>query len=59
MNILVEGVCEGIHAGTVNLNLASGKCKGYSRTGECYWGWNSYVHLIISESYVQREIIQF
>ena len=57
--IAVEGICEGISSGTVTLSLAAGKCKGYSRAGECYWGWNSYVHLMISESFVEREIIQF
>ena len=55
----VDGICEGIGAGTVTLNLNAGICKGFSQAGECYFGWNSWVHLMVSETFVEREILQY
>ena len=60
MNLsLVEGVCDGIPAGDVTITIWAGKCKGISVVGDCYFGWNSYQHMLISETFVEREIMQF
>ena len=55
----VEGICEGIPAGNVTVTIWAGKCKGFDKIGDCSFGWNSYQHMLISETYVDREIIPF
>lgn len=55
----VEGICEEIPEGTVTISVYAGICKDHSRAGECYFGWNSYTHLMISESFIEREILEY
>ena len=57
--ILVEGICEGIPAGDVTITIWAGKCKGFNQKGNCHFGWGSYQHMLISETFVEREIIEF
>ena len=59
LHVLVEGICDGIPAGDVTITIWAGKCKGISVVGDCYFGWNSYQHMLISETFVEREIMQF
>lgn len=57
MLVVVEGICEGIPAGTVTLAIYAGICSENSVAGDCWFGWNSYPQILVSESYVEREII--
>ena len=57
--LLVEGICDGIPAGDVTITIWAGKCKGFGQIGHCHFGWNSYLHMLISETFVEREIMQF
>ena len=56
---IVDGICEDISAGTTSLQVWAGICRHHSKVGECYFGWNSYVHLMVSETFVEREIHNF
>lgn len=55
----VDGICEGIPAGTVTLNLYAGTCRGHTSAGEVYYGWRSSTHLMIAETFVNRQVIKF
>lgn len=57
--IIVDGVCEGIDAGLVTVKLLGGRCKLYSNIGSCWFGWHNSIHLMISEVFVDRQIINF
>ena len=57
--ILVEGICDGIPAGDVTITIWAGKCKGYSNVGDCYFGLTESQQMLISETFVEREIISF
>ncbi|XP_067930638.1 collagen triple helix repeat-containing protein 1-like [Watersipora subatra] len=57
--ILIEGICEEIPAGDVNLSVHVGKCKDQLSVGDCFFGWESSIHAMASEVYAEREIISF
>lgn len=50
----VEGTCEDIPAGTVLLSVNAGVCYGETQTGACWFGWRSYVSLMVSETFVDQ-----
>lgn len=54
---VVEGTCDGVSAGTVSLTVNKGICKGLTVAGDCMFGWNSYVSLMVSETFHDRTII--
>ncbi|XP_067931283.1 collagen triple helix repeat-containing protein 1-like [Watersipora subatra] len=57
--ILIEGICEGIPAGDVNLSVHVGYCKDQVSIADCHFGHKSYDHVMASEVYAEREIIYF
>lgn len=54
---VVEGTCNGVSAGAVDVKINAGACHGESTIGECYFGWISYLHISISETFIPREVI--
>jgi len=59
IGLVVDGICEGLPAGTMQIQFASGKCRGETLAGEAYMGWNSFINIMIAETYVEREVITF
>ena len=59
LGFVVEGICEGIPAGYVQVMIRAGVCKNTPQPGDCLFGWYSDAHFMISETYVDREIIDF
>ena len=58
-SISVEGTCSRLPAGVIYIDINVGKCYGEANYGECYFGWNSYTHIMVSETFMEREIVQF
>lgn len=56
-SFLVDGVCDGISPGNVLIELFVGKCQGYSAIHDCWFNFHSYNHMIVSESYMKREVV--
>ena len=53
---VVEGTCQKISRGTVTIEVSAGICKGHSKVGDCMFGWNSWTHVMISETYTETII---
>lgn len=59
MIFLVEGICTGIGAGNVKVDLWVGKCLGESNFSKrCYVGANDNLHALISETFYDIETIE-
>ena len=57
--IAVEGTCSGLPAGSISVQIYAGICYGESKVGDCHFGWNSYTHAMVSETFMEREVIEF
>ena len=56
---LVDGVCDGVDSGPVYIALHAGRCPGYSADGRCWFGWQQSVQLMVSETFMDRDVVQF
>ena len=56
---IVEGTCSDLPAGPIDIEIYAGKCYGETKLGECYFGWNGDTHIMVSETFMEREIIEF
>ena len=57
--IAVEGTCDDLGSGDIDITIWAGICQGHSKKGKCFFGWNSYQHMLISETFAEREIIEY
>lgn len=53
---VVEGTCSHQPAGRISVNIFAGKCKRETKVGDCYFGYMSYAHAMVSEMYIARDI---
>lgn len=44
-------------SGDVIITIWAGKCRDMTIQGSCHFGWKSYQHMLISETYAEREIV--
>ena len=55
----MDGDCDGIDSGPVSISLHAGRCPGYSADGQCSFGWQQSVQLMVSETFMDRDVVQF
>lgn len=60
--VLVEGICEGVSAGPLVIDLRVGACEFGTSTScgnnNCILGYRSSVHFLVSETFVERKIVE-